>query len=91
MKTRSFSMARLFSSARVVEPDGAVVVPGEEIAQHLAAGGLIGLDADETRDGRSAREIRSSVSSRFHLPGGRPVALARDLLPGRHLAVSGRG
>ena len=28
----------------VVEPDGAVVVLREEIAQHLAAGGLIGLD-----------------------------------------------
>ena len=31
----------------VVEPDGAVVLPGEEVAQHLAAGGLVGLDTDE--------------------------------------------
>ena len=40
---------------RVVEPDGAVVVVREEIAQHLAAGGLVGLDADEARDRRGAR------------------------------------
>ena len=49
---------------RVVEPDGAVVVPGEEIAQHLAAGGLVGLDPTK-RATAEVPGIRSSVSSRF--------------------------
>ena len=70
---------------RVVEPDGAVVVPREEIAQHLAAGGLVGLDADEPRDRRSARNPFLGEQP-LYLPRAGPVALARDLFPGRHLA-----
>ena len=77
---------------RVVEPDGAVVLPGEEVAQHLAAAGLVGLDTDEPCDGGGARNPLLGQQP-LHLPGGGPVSLPRDLLPGRHLAgvVGGDG
>ena len=76
----------------VVEPDGAVVLPGEEVAQHLAARGLVVLDTDEFGDGGSAGHALFGEQP-LHLPGGGPVALPRDLLPGRHLAgvVGGDG
>ena len=70
---------------RVVEPDGAVVLPGEEVAQHLAARGLVGLDTDEPGDGSRPRNPFLGEQP-LHLPGGGPVALPRGLLPGRHLA-----
>ena len=70
---------------RVVEPDGAVVVVREEIAQHLAARGLVGLDTDEPGDRRGARNPFLGEQP-FHLPRGGPVALPRDLFPGGHLA-----
>ena len=77
---------------RVVEPDGAVVLPGEEVAQHLAAAGLVGLDTDEPCDGGGARNPFLGQQP-LHLPGGGPVSLPRDLFPGRHLAgmVGGDG
>ena len=77
---------------RVVEPDGAVVLPGEEVAQHLAAAGLVGLDTDESGDGGGAGNPFLGQQP-LHLPGGGPVALPRDLFPGRHLAgvVGGDG
>ena len=70
---------------RVVEPDRAVVLLREEIAQHLAARGLVGLDADEARDRRGARDPFLGQQS-LHLPCRRAVALVRHLFPGGHLA-----
>ena len=40
---------------RVLEPDAALVVTGEQVAQNLAAGGLVRLHADEAGDRRSSR------------------------------------
>ena len=76
----------------VVEPDGAVVLPGEEVAQDLASAGLVGLDTDEPCDRGGAGHALFGEQP-LHLPGGGPVALPRDLLPGRHLAgvVGGDG
>ena len=92
MKARSFSVARSVQQCRVVEPDGAVVLLGEKIAQHLAAAGLVGLDADEPCDCGGTRNPFLGQQP-LHLPGGGPVALPRDLFPGRHLAgvVGGDG
>ena len=77
---------------RIVEPDPALVVPGEEVAQHLTAGGLVVLDADETGNAGRARHPFVGQHA-LHLPCRGPVALARDLLPDRHLpgAVGGDG
>ena len=71
---------------RVLEPDAALVVPGEQVAQHLAAGGLIGLDADEAGNGGRSRHALLGEQA-LHLPGGGPVALGGDLFPDRHLAL----
>ena len=72
---------------RVLEPDAALVVPGEQVAQHGAAGGLVGLDPDEPGDRRGARHALLGEQP-LHLPGRRPVALCRDLFPDRHLALA---
>ena len=71
---------------RVLQPDPVLVLIGEEVAQHGAAGGLVGGDADEARHGRAGRHPLLGQQA-LHLPGGGAVALARDLLPDRPLAV----
>ena len=76
----------------ILEPGAGLVVLREEVADHRAAGGLVGLDADEAGEGRGARHalLRQEPP---HLPGGGRVALRGDLLPDRHLArpVGGDG
>ena len=79
-------------SARILEPDAALVVPGEQVAHHHAADGLVGLYPDEAGDCRGARHPLFGQQA-LHLPAGRPVALSGDLVPDRHLtlAVGGDG
>ena len=59
---------------RILEPDAALVVPGEQVAQHLAARGLVGFDADEPGDGGRSRHPLLGEQP-LHLPGGRAVTL----------------
>ena len=63
------------------------VVPGEQVAQHLAAGGLVGFHADEPGDGSGPRHPLLGEQA-LHLLGGGPVALGRDLFPDRQLALA---
>ena len=77
----------LLQQHRVLEPDAALVVAGEEVAQHGAGGGLIGLDADEPGDGGRPRHALLGEQA-LHLPGRGAVALARDLFPDRNLAFA---
>ena len=71
----------------VLEPDAVLVLVGEQVAHDRAAGGLIGLHADEAGDRRRARHPLLGQQA-LHLPGGGPVALGRDLFPDRHLALA---
>ena len=71
---------------RVLKPDAVLVLVGEEVAQHRAARGLVGGDADEARHRRAGRHPLLGEHA-LHLPGGRAVALARHALPNRALAV----
>ena len=70
---------------RVLEPDAVLVLVGEQVAQHLAAGGLVVLHPDEAGDGGRARHPFLGQHA-LHLPCRGPVALSGDLLPDRHLA-----
>ena len=72
---------------RILEPDAVLVVPGEQVAQHLAARGLIGFHADKPGDGSCPRHPLLGEQP-LHLPGRRAVALCRDLFPDRHLALA---
>ncbi len=78
---------QLLQQHRVLEPDAALVIPGEQVAEHGAAGGLVGLDPDETGDRRGAGHPLLGEQS-LHLPGRRAVALSRHLLPDCHLALA---
>ena len=49
---------------RVLQPDAVLVLVGEEVAQHRAARGLVGVDATKRAIGEPAG-TRSSVSMRF--------------------------
>ena len=60
---------------------------GEQVAHDGAAGGLVGVHAHEPGDRRAARHALLGQEA-LHLPGRRAVALAGDLLPDRHLALS---
>ena len=71
---------------RVLKPDAVLVLVGEEVAQHRAARGLVGVDADEARHRRAGRHPLLGEHA-LHLPSGRAVALARHALPNRALAV----
>ena len=76
----------------VLEPGPGLVVLGEEVADHRAAGGLVGLGADEAGEGRGSRHALLGQEPP-HLPRGGRVALRGDLFPDRHLArpVGGDG
>ena len=81
-----------FERHRILEPDAALVVVCEQVAQYLAAGGLVGIRADEPGDRRGARHPLLGQEA-LHLPRRRAIALAGDLFPDRHLApaVGGDG
>ena len=72
---------------RILEPDAAGIVIGEEVPQAGPAGGLVGVDADEPGDGRHARHAFLGQEA-MHVPGGYVVALGGDLLPDRQLALA---
>ena len=69
----------------ILEPCAGFVVPGEQVAQYRAAGGLVDMGADEPGD-RGGRRDPFLGQQPFDLPGGGPVALFRDLFPDRPLA-----
>ena len=64
----------------------ALAIVGEEIAQHRAARGLVGVDAYEARHGRARRHSLLGKHA-LHLPRRRAVALACHARPDRALAV----
>ena len=70
----------------ILEPHPVLVLVGEEVAQHGAARGLVGLDADEAGHGGARRHPLLGQHA-LHLPGRRPVALGRDPLPHGPLPV----
>ena len=78
--------SELLQQHRVLEPDAALVVPGEQVAEHGAAGGLVGVHPDEAGDRGGARNPFLGEQA-LHLPGRRAVALGRDLFPDGHLAL----
>ena len=78
---------QLLQQHRVLEPDAALVVAGEQIAHDRAARRLVGFDANETGDGGGSGHPLLGEQA-LHLPGGRAVALRRDLFPDRHLALA---
>ncbi|MDE0702696.1 MAG: hypothetical protein OXH59_03135, partial [Rhodospirillaceae bacterium] len=78
---------QLLQQHGVLEPDAVLVLVGEQVAHDRAAGGLVGLHADEPRHGGRARHALLGQEA-LHLPGGGPVALGRDLFPDRHLALA---
>ena len=59
---------------------------GEEITQHRAAGGLVGVDAYEARHGRARRHPLLGQQA-LHLPCTRAVTLACDTFP--HCPLAG--
>ena len=76
----------LLQQHRVLEPDTALVVRGEDVAQHLAARDLVGFDRDEAGDGgRTGRVLLGQGP--LHLPGLELATLVGDLFPDRHLAL----
>ena len=77
----------LLQQHRVLEPDAVLVFVGEEVAHDRAAGRLVGVHPDEAGDRRAARHPFLGQQP-LHLPGGRAVALGRDLFPDRHLALA---
>ena len=77
----------LLQQHRVLEPDAVLVLVGEEVAQDRAAGGLVGVHADEAGDGGGAGHALLGQQA-LHLPRRRAVALGRDLFPDRHLALA---
>ena len=78
--------------AGIAEPDAVLVLVGEQVAVDDAARGLVGVHADEARDGGGRRDPVLGQQAP-DLPGARPVALLPDLRPHRDLArpVGGRG
>ena len=82
----------LHQQRRVLQPDAVLVLVGEEIAQHGAAGGLVGVHANVAGE-RGAGGNPVIGEHALDLPAGWPVALVLDLLPHRHLAcgVGGDG
>ena len=83
---RQLRDGKLVQERRVLQPDAVLVLVGEEVAQHRAARGLVGVDADIARHCRAGRHPLLGEHA-LHLPGGGTVALGRDLLPDRPLAV----
>ena len=73
----------------VLEPDAVLVLVGEQVLKHRAAGGLVGVDAHEPGDGGARRDPLLGQQA-LHLPGRGPVALPRDLLPRGALALAVR-
>ena len=73
-------------NANILEPHAVLVLVGEEVAEHGAGGGLVGVDAYEARHGRARRHALLGEHA-LHLPGARTVALGGDLLPHGPLAV----
>ena len=82
----SFFTARIAQECGVFEPGTVLVLVGEEVAQHRATRGLVGVDADIAGHRRAGGHPLLGQHA-LHLPGTGPVALARRLLPHRALAV----
>ena len=82
----------LVQQHRVLDPDAVLVLVREEVAQDRAAGGLVGVDADEADEGGAGRQPVLGQQA-LDLPVGGPVALVLDPVPGGQLArgVAGDG
>ena len=74
----------------IVEPDPPLVLFCEQVAVDAAARRLVGLDADETRDGGGGRNPILGQQA-LDLPGAGPVALLAHRRPNRGLARLIRG